>query len=253
MPGQNMQPGWENICGPPFGAWARPRVSAQLKRTMRPPLDLDGEDQEHTAWVRPVHMARGHQALGCNHQDMAKTYNCISNVRQQQAKLSEVLEACQKPLDIEIKLHGLEHLGVTTTKNKYTDHFHLHFLAPMSVFLRIIGAVYYAQGRYDDALATWQEVLQVREKNTRPGASRCGHHPKQVGIHACTSSHMCPWMVDIAALWLSRGSKGSALPEINAEIPLQLQLAWDRLAKGQTAAAHNYVILPEVVCMQRWI
>ena len=27
-----------------------------------------------------------------------------------------------------------------------------------------IGAVYYAQGKHDDALATWQDVLQVREQ-----------------------------------------------------------------------------------------
>ena len=40
----------------------------------------------------------------------------------------------------------------------------LAFLAPIFVFLCSIGAVYYAQGKYDDALATWQDVLQVQEK-----------------------------------------------------------------------------------------
>ena len=34
----------------------------------------------------------------------------------------------------------------------------------MFVFLCSIGGVHYAQGQYDDALATWQDMLQVREK-----------------------------------------------------------------------------------------
>ena len=51
-----------------------------------------------------------HQALGRDHQDVAKTYYNIGHVRQQQAKLPEVLEAYQKSLDVEIKIHGLKHL-----------------------------------------------------------------------------------------------------------------------------------------------
>ena len=34
----------------------------------------------------------------------------------------------------------------------------------MVVFLCSIGAVYFAQGKHDDALTVWQEVLQVRVK-----------------------------------------------------------------------------------------
>ena len=88
----------------------------------------------------------------------------IGEIYRKQGKLNEALTMHEEVLRVRASVFGLEHLDVATTKHKYADHFGLHFLAPMFVFLCSIGAVYYAQGKYDDALATWKDVLQVQEK-----------------------------------------------------------------------------------------
>ena len=88
----------------------------------------------------------------------------IGNVFDLMGKPEKALENYNKSLAIKKKVLGCEHLDTASTKNKYADYALHRFLVLTAVLWCGIAAVYYAQGKHDDALTIWQDVLQVRVK-----------------------------------------------------------------------------------------
>ena len=77
------------------------------------------------------------RVLSHEHLDIASTYNSIGEVYWHQAKYPEALNMYQKLLDINIKVHGCNHLDVATTKNKYADYVCLHFCLGSNVCVSV--------------------------------------------------------------------------------------------------------------------
>ena len=112
--------------------------------------------------------------LGLEHLSVANTKNNIAVVHAQQGQHSIALQMRQESLDIKIKVLGLDHPLAADTRNKCAldsnfGSLTLMFWSLTAMFSCSIGAVYFSQGKHDDALT----VVCMYGKKCSKFESRC--------------------------------------------------------------------------------
>ncbi|GBG25815.1 Kinesin light chain 3 [Hondaea fermentalgiana] len=105
------------------------------------------------------------EALGDRHPDVATTLNNIADVYYSQSRYEEALANYEEALSIRKESLGDRHPDVATTLNNIAGESLGDRHPSVAITLNNIATVYKAQGRYEEALASYEEALSIEKES----------------------------------------------------------------------------------------